>query len=110
MERAKGFEPSTPTLARLCSTPELRPRSRRRPRSYRGDSDLQPRLDRRPLRPRPASAKSSADGRAQSTEMIASERQALPTTPEALLARLSELGIVSRTVAHPPVFTVEESK
>ena len=32
LERAKGFEPSTPTLARLCSTPELRPRSdRRRP-------------------------------------------------------------------------------
>jgi hypothetical protein len=29
MERAKGFEPSTPTLARLCSTPELRPRSGR---------------------------------------------------------------------------------
>ena len=26
LERAKGFEPSTPTLARLCSTPELRPR------------------------------------------------------------------------------------
>src|SRR4051812_9188541 len=25
MERAKGFEPSTPTLARLCSTPELHP-------------------------------------------------------------------------------------
>ncbi len=25
MERAKGFEPSTPTLARLYSTPELRP-------------------------------------------------------------------------------------
>lgn len=22
-----GFEPTTPTLARLCSTPELRPRS-----------------------------------------------------------------------------------
>ena len=28
MERAKGFEPSTPTLARLCSTPELRPLGR----------------------------------------------------------------------------------
>jgi hypothetical protein len=28
LERAKGFEPSTPTLARLCSTPELRPRSK----------------------------------------------------------------------------------
>ncbi len=27
MERAKGFEPSAPTLARLCSTPELRPLS-----------------------------------------------------------------------------------
>src|SRR5690349_8570794 len=27
LERAKGFEPSTPTLARLCSTPELHPRS-----------------------------------------------------------------------------------
>ena len=25
VERAKGFEPSTPTLARLCSTPELHP-------------------------------------------------------------------------------------
>ena len=28
LERAKGFEPSTPTLARLCSTPELRPLER----------------------------------------------------------------------------------
>lgn len=27
LERAKGFEPSTPTLARLCSTPELHPQS-----------------------------------------------------------------------------------
>ena len=25
LERAMGFEPTTPTLARLCSTPELRP-------------------------------------------------------------------------------------
>src|SRR3954454_15892520 len=29
LERAKGFEPSTPTLARLCSTPELRPLGRK---------------------------------------------------------------------------------
>jgi hypothetical protein len=28
LERAKGFEPSTPTLARLCSTPELHPLAR----------------------------------------------------------------------------------
>src|SRR6185312_10224590 len=26
LERARGFEPPTPTLARLCSTPELHPR------------------------------------------------------------------------------------
>ena len=31
LERAKGFEPSTPTLARLCSTPELRPLERLQP-------------------------------------------------------------------------------
>ena len=30
MERAKGFEPSTLTLARLCSTPELHPHSKPR--------------------------------------------------------------------------------
>src|SRR5271165_3093612 len=35
MERAKGFEPSTPTLARLCSTPELRPHSDQAARSRR---------------------------------------------------------------------------
>jgi hypothetical protein len=29
LERAKGFEPSTPTLARLYSTPELHPHPRR---------------------------------------------------------------------------------
>jgi Ala-tRNA(Pro) deacylase len=34
----------------------------------------------------------------------------LPTTPERLLARLAELGIASRTVSHPPVFTVEQAK
>ncbi len=33
-----------------------------------------------------------------------------PETPEGLLARLEALGIEHRTVTHPPVFTVEESK
>jgi Ala-tRNA(Pro) deacylase len=33
-----------------------------------------------------------------------------PTTPEALFARLESLGISTRTVSHPPVFTVEEAK
>jgi Ala-tRNA(Pro) deacylase len=34
----------------------------------------------------------------------------LPTSPEMLLARLESLGIGSRTVDHPPVFTVEQAK
>ncbi len=34
----------------------------------------------------------------------------MPETPETLLARLNALGIECRTVRHPPVFTVEESK
>src|SRR5690349_24589348 len=46
LERAKGFEPSTPTLARLCSTPELRPRSRQGAVSRR----LGPRLQVAPRR------------------------------------------------------------
>jgi Ala-tRNA(Pro) deacylase len=33
-----------------------------------------------------------------------------PTSPDQLLARLKDLGIQSRTVSHPPVFTVEEAK
>ena len=33
-----------------------------------------------------------------------------PATPEALLARLDELGIAHSTVAHEPLFTVEQSK
>ena len=34
----------------------------------------------------------------------------LPTSPEALLARLAELGIEARTFTHPPVHTVEQAK
>ncbi len=33
-----------------------------------------------------------------------------PTSPEALLARLAELGIAVSSYAHPPVFTVAEAK
>ena len=33
-----------------------------------------------------------------------------PATPEELLARLDELGIAHSTVAHEPLFTVEQSK
>ncbi|WP_029009165.1 prolyl-tRNA synthetase associated domain-containing protein [Azospirillum halopraeferens] len=34
----------------------------------------------------------------------------LPTSPDQLLARLEALGIATATHAHPPLFTVEESK
>ena len=34
----------------------------------------------------------------------------LPTSPEALLARLEDLDIAAKTVTHPPVYTVEEAK
>jgi Ala-tRNA(Pro) deacylase len=34
----------------------------------------------------------------------------MPDTSESLLARLDALGIEHRTVSHPPVFTVEQSK
>lgn len=34
----------------------------------------------------------------------------MPETPHGLLARLDALGIEHRTVSHPPVFTVEQSK
>ena len=35
---------------------------------------------------------------------------AVPRGPEQLFARLAALGLASRTVEHPPVFTVEEAK
>lgn len=34
----------------------------------------------------------------------------VPVTPDQLLARLAALGIAQSTVAHPPVFTVEQAK
>ncbi|WP_119167341.1 prolyl-tRNA synthetase associated domain-containing protein [Algihabitans albus] len=34
----------------------------------------------------------------------------VPLTPEALIAKLEELGIAQRSVEHPPLFTVEQSK
>jgi hypothetical protein len=42
LERAKGFEPSTPTLARSCSTPELHPHPLRCRRTVIGDGRAMP--------------------------------------------------------------------
>ena len=58
LERAKGFEPSTPTLARLCSTPELQPHlSGLRSGSRWSDQAIRPGIKdlmRRPRTHRPA--------------------------------------------------------
>gem|GEM_PF-2542208 len=40
LERAKRFELSTPTLARLCSTPELRPLALFRPAAKSPDHEV----------------------------------------------------------------------
>src|SRR5436190_12644007 len=88
MERAKGFEPSTPTLARSCSTPELHPR--------------------------PAVPYHILGGGLQALAPAAGEQhpgRAMPPplTPDQLFARLDALGIAHRTYSHPPVFTVAEA-
>ncbi|MEI8393982.1 MAG: prolyl-tRNA synthetase associated domain-containing protein [Rhodospirillaceae bacterium] len=44
------------------------------------------------------------------TEQSPGDKPELPTSPEALLDRLLQLGIKAVTVRHPPVHTVEESK
>ena len=86
-----GFEPTTPTLARLCSTPELRPhlRARHDYRSARG-------LCKACLRA----------GRAASCAADAGRRR---LTPEELFAASMRSGSSHRTYSHPPVFTVAEA-
>jgi Ala-tRNA(Pro) deacylase len=42
--------------------------------------------------------------------MIAPMSSSTPTTPSELLAHLESLGIRTRTIRHPPVFTVDEAK
>lgn len=42
--------------------------------------------------------------------MISAMTTAMPTSPDQLFAHLEGLGIRTRTVQHPPVFTVDEAK
>ena len=42
--------------------------------------------------------------------MVSAMTTAAPTSPDQLFAHLEGLGIRTRTVQHPPVFTVEEAK
>src|ERR1700740_1898083 len=90
LERARGFEPPTPTLARLCSTPELHPR--------RLGGVLYDSGGRRLCKPWLLGG------------WIASScSMPPPLTPEELFARFDELGIAHRTYSHPAVFTVAEA-
>ena len=96
LERAKGFEPSTPTLARLCSTPELRPRP---PGAITGSDAYHMQGVR------------VAQGSCTAIPGAASCRDA--RTPDARRAvRRVSTRSASRTrpIRHPPVFTVEEAK
>ena len=96
MERAKGFEPSTPTLARLCSTPELHPHPRSRKAARRS---------------------SGSTAECYAKELTALQPQARrPDIAHAGLARrrFSPIWIGSASPqapsSHPPVFTVERSR
>jgi Ala-tRNA(Pro) deacylase len=82
-----GFEPTTPTLARLCSTPELHPQTPTR----MGSNEI---VDDRPNVHSPASLLKGRD---------------MPADRATLFARLDELGISSTTTDHPPMFTVAQS-
>ena len=99
MERAKGFEPTTLTLARLCSTPELRPRSNT---GRLGSNDL---VDHCRMSSLPAAP--SEGPNLASKRMVPRVRMAIDR--KTLFARLEELGIASTTVEHAPMFTVEQS-
>src|SRR6185503_12095536 len=81
-----GFEPTTPTLARLCSTPELRPH----------------RVRREGHEPPRAALIAQAFPKCNRTIMPASRRD--------LMARLASLGIRTETREHAPVFTVAEAQ
>lgn len=56
------------------------------------------------------SADTAADHSAAQHAQALEAQAKLPTSPEQLLARLSELGITTKTTDHVPVFTVEESQ
>ena len=111
LERAKGFEPSTPTLARLCSTPELHPH----PEPAVGRCRL-PLLCQMGLRN--ATGVAGADPIERPLSLRVASKSPLPllqntamsATPADLFALLDRLGIKHTTASHPPLFTVEESR
>ena len=55
-----------------------------------------------------ATGEAEADAQNEAAPLLANGTP--PLTPEALIVKLGELGIAQRTVDHPPLFTVEQSK
>ena len=104
LERAMRFELTTPTLARLCSTPELRPLIKDRDGSRRLRGTL--------LRKASGNAIESAleiHGPRKRHPFVPSGTP-MPATRQDLFARFEDLGITTQTVEHAPLFTVDESR
>ena len=96
-----GFEPTTPTLARLCSTPELHPH----PLTHRNAKS------RAALQLDAFAAIHDGDaGCGPGCRQPAPQRFAMAATPAELFAFLDRLGVAHSTVTHPPLFTVEQSQ
>jgi Ala-tRNA(Pro) deacylase len=100
-----GFEPTTPTLARLCSTPELHPHPSREKDIASASADANSGgtgLS--------GSAACRRASRALETETPRDRSAFMPASPEDLFAYLDRLGIATTTVSHEPLFTVEQSR
>src|SRR3954466_9891722 len=100
LERAKGFEPSTPTLARSCSTPELHPHPRT------GEWVAAGRARYAKWRP----GLQHWHGNDNRSVTAGNSTAKMSATPDDLFAFLDRLGIRHTTVRHPPLFTVEQSQ
>ena len=108
------FELTTPTLARLCSTPELRPLKRNlvssKPLYGPSVHELQPESTGCAVGMINASAhllKYQPTGHIACPEHGTTD---MPLTPDELLQMLKSLGMETQTYHHEAVFTVEESE
>ena len=105
-----GFEPTTPTLARLCSTPELRPRSMA---AVLAGTEVSGVIAQTELKcnSTPHSFWGTSERENEACKHPPANRISLMSTNrEMLFNHLESLGIVTTTMSHPPVFTVEEAR
>ncbi len=119
------FELTTPTLARLCSTPELRPRSRRNHVRRGGYIAHVRRLCKPLLRltfPVAIARLRTASGlgkkrpwwheKTMKTDDQTENRapSGSPASKEGLLTLLEDLGIAATTIDHPPLHAVDDAQ